>query len=464
MFKRTALYFLSGLLSQGLLFIFWFVISRYIDSTQIGYYNYVLYYTELLSAVVLLGGESIILRYYFSEKDSSYVFFHTCILTTLMCVFVGVLFYIHYHFDLNFVKIKSKLDYFCLPIVIFLNSLISLGFAHFTAKKEPKKYLLIQLLKVILFIICSAIFVLLKLDKIGLVTSNYIAIFISFLFLFIKLKPEIKFNTPSFKIDFTLIRYGIPLMIYGFVGVFTLYASRIMLESKLGLKIMGVYSFFLVISLQINGLWSSFNKSWSPEVYSKLQNQDSLEYLFKILFLLFFIFLFGIIVFFIVGNIFLFDIIIPKSFYDYNSNFLILLLFPLITSIYTTFYPIFYYENNTSKILFIAIISGILQCIILYFLIKFLGIEGASIGTIAANFLNLQLYLYFYKEQLKLPRKVKFWIFFLFITLTLAIYVLLVLKSFILFISFLVCFLIFTYIIGSVKENLFLALTKIKFI
>ena len=74
MFKNVLFYILGGLLSQGAIFLVWLILPSLITSTEIGNYNYLMYYVDLILVIILLGGDSVIIRFYHSDYSREVVF------------------------------------------------------------------------------------------------------------------------------------------------------------------------------------------------------------------------------------------------------------------------------------------------------------------------------------------------------------------------------------------------------
>ena len=250
-------------------------------------------------------------------------------------------------------------------------------------------------------------------------------------------------------------------MIYGIIGVISLYSSRIFLEKKLGMSSMGVFGYFLVISLQINGFWSSFNKAWSPEVYSKLKTNESKKFIFDIMYFISFLYLLILSLASIIFNKFLWKLLLKQEYMSNINVLLILLLFPIFTSIYTVFYPLFYYKKNTTLIIFISAITMVINLTLLYSSINYFGIIGAAVGTVFGSAINLFLYILFFKKITEINFNFIVWLTTITLGVIVAIFLLLNFNHYY-FEAIILILAIFTFIKGSLKNYCFLILSKLK--
>ena len=114
----------------------------------------------------------------------------------------------------------------------------------------------------------------------------------------------------------------------------------------------------------------------------------------------------------------------------------------MYNSIYTILYPLFYFEEKTYKILYISIITTILNIIVSYFLIKYFSLFGAAISTVIIGFVNLLLYLFLFRKDLDIKKQYFVFISYLILTSSFSIFCLYYYKSFYLYLSILILILV----------------------
>lgn len=442
MFKNAIFYTVGGLASQLLISFLWLYLPYLQTTSVIGGYNISNYYIDLFSVIILLGTDSVILRYYFIHDSKDFVLKNVIaiiILTYIICVlfFSFILF-----FDIITPPLFFKIYFFQLALIFLLNSFVNIFLIHLNAIKNAKLYVALQFLKSFFFCLFTII-----LSKIGLgidaLLYSLIISMVIFLYLFFN-KNNINFKSNNFdkKLIISFIKYGLPLCGYSIMGVFSLYTTRLVIQKYMNLQSLGIYSFFLVLILQLNGLLTSFNKAWTPDVFSRITKINENEFVFELSKLVLVIFLTIYILVIFIGNLFFFDFLFKPEYKNYLPVFFILFHFPMYNSIYTILYPLFYFEEKTYKILYISILTTILNIIISYFLIKYFLLYGAAISTVIIGIVNLLLYLTIFKKDLNIRKSYFSFIFYLILTSSFSIFCLYYYKSFYLYLSLLLVILV----------------------
>ncbi|MFZ2784338.1 MAG: polysaccharide biosynthesis C-terminal domain-containing protein [Sediminibacterium sp.] len=410
MIKNTFLYIVAGIFSQLMMFVLWLVLPFFLTSVDIAIYTNYLYYIELFSAFVIVGGDSILVRYYYSEYSKESIFSQIIFTTLVASAALYVVSIIGTYFGLIDFKQSPKWLIYIFPVIVFFNATASLILIHFSANREAAKYSLVQFAKIIVFISIAILFSYLNLRSEGLVFALALSCMLVIVY-FIKTQ---RYSIAKFRFRKDFMRepfeYGYPMMFYSIVGVISLYASRLFLQKNLSLESVGVFSFFLVIVYQFNGLFSSFNKAWTPEVYAKLENGGSKDFLANSAFSIVFLYLTFLLLGALIGNFFIFDHIFRPEYLKQIHVFLILLTFPLFAGVYTVYYPLFYLENKTKDILVISIINSSANILLLYFFIQSFGVNGAAIGTVINSVLGLIVYLIYFRKIVNLSPKMIFWL------------------------------------------------------
>lgn len=60
---------------------------------------------------------------------------------------------------------------------------------------------------------------------------------------------------------------GLPMTAYGALGLLSDYTGRLLLDRQASLSELGVYQFYFQIAVQVNGLWASLNRAWTPYIF-----------------------------------------------------------------------------------------------------------------------------------------------------------------------------------------------------
>lgn len=149
--KNVYIYIITGLLTQGLIFLLWILLPIFHKPEILGEYNLLLFYIELISTFAVFGGDSVILRYYFSDFKKTEVFggvFWTFLITFLIFVPIVILMYLFFN---NTLHVMNKVMLTLLIINIFFNSLVNLILIHYISIKNSKIYRNLQIFKTVVF-------------------------------------------------------------------------------------------------------------------------------------------------------------------------------------------------------------------------------------------------------------------------------------------------------------------------
>lgn len=466
MIKNTFLYIIAGLGSQLIMFILWLILPYFLNTVDIAIYTNYLYYIELFSAFVIVGGDSILVRYYYTDYSKTQIFKQIILTTLAASAFLYIISLAGSYLGLIDFKQSPQWMIYIFPLIVFLNAVASLILIHFSANREAVKYSSLQFAKIFFFVGIAVLFSALNLKSEGLVFALGLSCIIVIFYFFKTQKVSFfKFKFPQ---DFKKepFKYGYPMMFYSMIGVISIYASRVFLQKSLSLESVGIFSFFLVIVYQFNGLFSSFNKAWTPEVYAKLESGSSTNFLSSSVYIISFLYLTFLLLGTFVGKLFIFDHIFKPEYREQLNVFLVLMTFPLFSGIYTVFYPLFYLENRTKDILAISIINASINIILLYYFVRSYGVNGAAIGTVINSVLGLLVYLIYFRKIVNLSIRIILWLFLVTVGIILLAIFLLYTEQLIFFYSILIFLILITFAMGRLHESgreiFFVFLSKIR--
>lgn len=402
---NAGLYVATSLVTQGVTFLFWIVIAWWFSPSLIGLYTLVLFIVELYSAVAVFGQDAALTRFYYSSSQKEDVLKNALIIV-LSGAITAIIFF------MATVKAIPQLipgldDFFprntiLAATVIFGNSLANLVSVHYAAMKKALLYGLYQGIKLTIFCFLSILFIYFDMSVEGLLAAMAISSFTIIILFVLCERKEILKAAVSFSLAKEMIGYGLPLMLYAAFGVIITYFGRLLLASYVNLAILGIYSFFLTITLQINGFWGSVNRAWTPEIFSKISKQKSsaLESAKTFSYVFVFLYLAGFTILIAIGESFLFGWLFKPEYIDKLHLFYVLLLGPLFTGIYTAFYPFYYYENKTTLIFFISLFLSGLQIFASIFFIKLWSDTGAAFSFYLMSGISTITYIFFFRRQI----------------------------------------------------------------
>ena len=247
-------------------------------------------------------------------------------------------------------------------------------------------------------------------------------------------------------------------MLYCVLGVVVTYFGRLLLDRYTDLANLGVYSFFLMLTLQVNGLWSSFNRAWTPEIFSKFleDRKKAIENVEFMVFFSSFVYLLAIAAFIIIGKLFLFKLLFKEIYLSNIYLFFVLLLVPLFTGIYMAAYPLYYYENRTKMILLITILLSGITIFLTLFMVRLFGSMGAALAFFVVTMLTPPIYFFAFKKIMQIPSRIIN--FSLFIAGLMLVNVVIFLKtsSSVLFLIFIIFGVALAYKMGNLSKKKYL--------
>ncbi len=468
-FKNTGIYFAVNLFSQVAVFVLWIVIAKVLPTSQIGLYALYNLVIDVFGAMALFGLNVAITRFYHSEKSEKEVFFNAFVIflfaNLLSFLMLLVLLPLISWFipDIQFIL---KENFFLLVFLVIASSFYNLSLAHFAALKRVFWYAVISIIQTIIFFTVS--FLLLLLFHFGIVAILYsllISYFISSLIFLFKEKSSISLNYFSFNVIKSLLNYSFPMMLYATLGSIIIYDSRIFLDKYANLSILGIYSFFLMLTIQINAIFGTFNKAWTPEIFSQMKENSSkaIEYIKDMVFFISFSYLVCFCILIIIKQMGIFHLFLNEEYIVHSNIFYILLMAPLFVGIYTAVYPLFYYQKNSTKVIFFISTSlNILDIVLVFFMVKLFGEIGAALSFFIFYALNVFTFLIVFRKSIKISYLIVKWSFFLLALMAIGLTVLLKTSSEALFFVIIFTSAVFAYKYGNIKRHRHTILLLIK--
>ncbi|MFH0791977.1 MAG: oligosaccharide flippase family protein [bacterium] len=463
--KNTGIYVVVSFFSQTLIFFLWAVLARWLPPEQIGIYVLAMFVIDFFSAVSIFGLDAAITRFYYAKEGIASIFNNAFLVFLIAASLCLILFWSVAGMISSIIPSIGNIIFENLILfsaLIFVNSFFNFILAHYTALKKAGDYAKLQFLKTLIFSIFAITLIRLGYGILGVFCALFFS-FLPFLFLFlIKEKGLLSYGGISMAVTKKITFYGFPLMLYAAFGVLISYFSRLLLGGYADLATLGIYSFFLMLTLQVNGFWGSFNRAWTPEVFSRF-SEDKEKGISDVQFMIFFssfIYLIGLAFLIIFGELFLFKLIF-KEIYLRNTNlFYILLIGPLFTGIYTAAYPLYYYENKTKKILALSVILSLISILFSLILIKNFSQQGAAVSYFLISEIIAVVYILAFKKAMSIPKKIINWTIFLSVLMAIAVVVLLKTEMPFLLLLFVIFGAIAAFIFGDLRKKIYILLSK----
>lgn len=406
--QNALVYAFISLANQGATFGLWLLLAWWLAPSQIGTYALLMFVVELFGIIAIFGMDAAITRFYHSRNMAADVLSNALAIIAGACVLVFILF-LSASPVINHV-VPELSDFMAgqrilILISIFSNTLANFIFSHYTSMKLAPMYAWMQLFRTMTFAGLSLFFV----SGGSGIEGIFLALICSSLTLVVIFLVNERRNILGRSVSGRLMRdmlsYGFPMMLYGATGIVITYFGRIALNASTNLATLGIYSFFLMITMQVSGLWGSINRAWTPEIFSLMRNQreQALEKVKRFAFLASFLYLGTLLIFIFIGEWFLFKLVLKQIYLENIHLLYILLLSPVFTGIYTASYPLFYYENKTTLILMISFIISPINILVTLALVRFFSQNGAAESYLLTSSLSTILYLFVFRKIGNVP-------------------------------------------------------------
>src|SRR3989344_4603291 len=213
--KNTGIYFITNLLSQGAVFIFWIIAANVLPPSQVGIYALVIFIVNLFSTLAILGLDSTITRFYHSEEKIEEVFYSALTIFFVAAIFsLAVLFFTAPFISKAIPNIDSFLgkDIFLFYALIITVSLYNLALVHYAALRDTLSYAKVSLIQTILFFVLALALLFLNFKILGVLYALLFSYLGSgLIFLLKEFRLSYFKNFVSKKTIKSLLSYGLPM-------------------------------------------------------------------------------------------------------------------------------------------------------------------------------------------------------------------------------------------------------------
>ncbi len=406
--KNTGTYFLTGAIGQALMLGMWILMGRWLDPAQVGLYALTMFVVELFSAISIFGLDATITRFYYADLPVWTVF------ATALLIFagssVGALMLL-WATTGTISGLISGLGGFLagyrviVGLMVVTNAAANLAFAHYIALRRAASYVRLQVVKTASFTVLALVLVRVGSGVTGLFQAFLASSFLVAVVFVAGERHAWSQVAVSSRVATQMGRYALPLMLYSTSGVLMAYFSRLLLDRVGGLNTVGVYGLFLILTLQVNGLWSSFNRAWTPEIFSEFARDRArtVETIRLVALLSTAVYLAGLAAVLLVGWLFLFRALFARAYLDQIHLLYILLLAPTFTAVYTATYPMYYYGHRTERVLGVSSLLSAGSLVLTLVLTRAYGPTGAAVSYLSSSALTTVVYLLAFGKPGEIP-------------------------------------------------------------
>ena len=232
---------------------------------------------SVLLGLVIRGSVN---RYYFEEnsKDNFGEFLGSNLIFILIYNLFAISFlYVFKNIIADFFKISVYL-FFISILISFLNIPDGIFFTYLRATKQSKRYSFILIIKSILLLVITIVWVY-SLKENRYYGKIYSIIIITAVFAVYMIYNLVKLSKFKFKLEYIKysIRYSIPLIPHALSNFILSFFDRIIINQLTGAKNAGLYSFAYNVGTLMVIVTGSMNTAWLPIFYENLTNKNFIK-------------------------------------------------------------------------------------------------------------------------------------------------------------------------------------------
>jgi O-antigen/teichoic acid export membrane protein len=413
--KRAATYLVSGFVSQGATFCLWLALPWFLSPAEVGYVSLALFAVELFTAFCMAGMDAALIR--FAAQPEAQGAALTAAMTICGTIFVIVA-------GLSYAALHASLPVFAdtvawvsahfglVLVAVAANVVWNLYQSYQVAAKQAREYGVFQVVRAVAYLAFAfgafALFAQEAATLVGVMAFSSLAV----LALFVRRArlPSLAGNPFRGERTVQMVRYGLPLMVYSLLGVAVVYTQRLVVDHYTDVSVLGVFGFFTVIAIQLNGLWGSLNKSWTPEFFSRADadKAESIRTLQGLLAMMSAAYPAALAVYVVLGEAFFNRLVFPPAYAAQTDVFYLLLLAMSFTGLYTVAYPLFYYDLRTRRILAISVFLAAANLGLSVALTSAWGAVGAAVSVVLMAAVTMWIYLLAYPDWMRGGRRAAF--------------------------------------------------------
>ncbi|NOQ25970.1 MAG: oligosaccharide flippase family protein [Bacteroidales bacterium] len=408
-FKHAGTYTFFNVFDRAIPFLLLPIITRHISPSEYG--NYAMFQAILPIAVPFISlncGEGVV-RNFFSLKNKRdfSIYFSNSLLILLVATISSIL--IVYCFNNFFEKvINFPSEWILITLAIgFFQTFSRLNLSLYQIAKKPKNYgiykIILTFLKFSLMILFLVYF---NKNWQGLIIAQLISIIIVSTYSLYYFKKNgffiFKINKNYLKDNFKI---GFPLIFHKIGGWLNSFAGRIIINSLLGTAATGNYSIGATFGIIIALLQDSFNLAFTPILFEKLSNVINIKEKKRIVRFTY-MYHIGIITLAIIVGLIganLVKFIFGPEFIGAKKFVLLTCVAFAFNGSYKMHVNYIFFQKKTHITATITVISGLVNVLLTYVLIKTNGEIGVAQALVISNALSFILAWYLANKVYPMP-------------------------------------------------------------
>ena len=414
--KSSMIYgFLGFLPAASKLFLFP-IFVHYLSPYDYGIISLNSTMVSFLTIIMMLGFDGAFSRFFFnySEDETS---LNRCLSTILICIAAAgsllILMVIPFgNFIHSFLYKDKTYSFFPYGIISLISGLVTsintIILIYYRNNKQAWSYFLLAIgvftlttvfeFVAIVFLNCHALGVL-----IARLSGSLIVSFIAWVLILNKTKLRFDKN-----IIRPCLQYGLPILLYSFLGFFYISYDRIIIENKLSISDIGIYNTAFTIAQVSEITLYAIQYAVQPDLFklyfNLLMNKVKIDKIYRGVGLLMILF------------VSLALALTPVFIYHFTRKefqpaiYLIPVL--LVGFICRYFYMVFttplFFFNSTARLPWLNVIAGIVTIVLNYSLIPVMGLMGTAIAMLASRAIQLPLSVFWSRKISKVSIDLKY--------------------------------------------------------
>ncbi|MDB2582736.1 oligosaccharide flippase family protein [Gammaproteobacteria bacterium] len=409
--SNTKVYLISNIFLATIPFILLPILTRYLGPEDYGKLAMFQLLITGLGAFVGLGVTGVFQRKFYDQniKESDLALFLGTCFQTLICtsllVALSILLLKGFLVTLIGLEVKWMLLSIC---IIFLQTQINLRLVHWQVSGQAFKYGMTQFAQAFLNMALSIFLVVFFLYGFeGRISALLLAPLCMSFLCFISLKKNglIKFLSWKPQNLIEILQFGVPLIPHTFGAFIIASADRFFINDSFGLKEVGVYMVAVQLAISVNIVFDALNKAFCPWLYAKLK-ENSYPEMIKIVAktyqwfgLILLIGLFGS--WFIAPPLTIF--IAGKEYSEAATIIGLLIMGQVLGGMYLMVTNYIFYMKRTGLLGLVTIFSGLINIVLLYYLVPILGLKGAAISFLISMIVRFFMTWYLAAKVCPMP-------------------------------------------------------------
>ncbi|MGJ8672990.1 lipopolysaccharide biosynthesis protein [Rubritalea sp.] len=269
--KGTFWYSIVGVLTSGVSLILLPLLTRVLSPTEFGVLSTATAVSLLLTPFVTLGLGASVARYFYEYKDdeSKFISLFSASFWVQLCAGFVVVLFICGLFWFEVIDSIAGVNFWHLaPVMILLisNPPRDIGGQLLTAQEKHRNSCMIQISAFSVATLATFILLLVfNQQSMGRLTAKclggLVSVFVVFKLLDFSMYLKPRVDPIELRVS---LRYGLPLIPYGFAMGAMMYSDRLILEHYMKMEDVGLFSAAKTVAMGANFIYSSTTRSWMP--------------------------------------------------------------------------------------------------------------------------------------------------------------------------------------------------------